>query len=68
MPKHEYKCGCTIYWTPLGPPWIEFCPLHEAAEDLLEAVKKLVAYYGSDNSEAIDAGVKAIAKAEGRQA
>jgi len=36
-----------------------------AAPDLLEALEELVAYYGTDNSEAIDKGVKAITKAKG---
>jgi hypothetical protein len=40
MPKVRHKCGCTIYWTDMGPPWVEFCPLHEAAEDLLKALER----------------------------
>ncbi len=36
-------CGCVIRWD--GPNkdgnlWIHFCPLHQAAPDLLEAAKK----------------------------
>ena len=39
------KCGCKIQWEP-GHEWddqfltIAFCPLHAAAEELLEALKR----------------------------
>ncbi len=45
MSKHTPDCTCKIknWVNPLGrsPHYIEYCPLHEAAEDLLEALHEL---------------------------
>ena len=38
------KCGCRIYMSDhpnLLVPLVEFCPMHKAAPDLLEALKKV---------------------------
>jgi len=38
----KYECGCMLHSPAIGPPWIEFCPLHESAPDLLKACQKVV--------------------------
>ena len=40
--KMKLKCGCIIHSSGYGDDWIEFCPLHNAAGDLLEALETCV--------------------------
>ncbi len=37
--RNEYNCGCWIRYDNAGAYLIEWCPLHKAAPDLLEACK-----------------------------
>jgi len=57
-------CECKIIEKD-GELYIKFCPLHEAAQDMYDALLTVMSYYHRDQYEAI---VKAaIARAEGRQ-
>jgi len=35
----KYKCGCTIKQGQYGEGFLEMCPMHDAAPDLLDACK-----------------------------
>lgn len=42
------ECGCHVVWRVDNPnvlKGIEFCPLHAAAEQMLETLKEMVAIY-----------------------
>lgn len=72
----DLKCGCkSIVTNGSGDSWasIDFCPTHEAATDLLAAVRDALAAIASNDSQrelglqqAAERGYAAIAKASGR--
>ena len=66
----KLPCGCEILFHDdlTRTPYIEFCPLHEAAENLLEACERALAYcWKSTNDNPEKLLEQAIAKAERRQ-
>lgn len=56
-------CGCRIGYNETGLLWIEYCPLHDAAPELLNALKDLTKQYIKDR-EKIQKALKAINQAE----
>ena len=76
--KNPMPCGCGIKGTPTlddfgnsmhyANLFIDFCPMHKAAPDLLEACKQMLqAYGGGQCIETEKIARKAIAKAKGRE-
>jgi len=67
------ECPCRIvnesssYGTGFRLTW-EYCPLHAAAPELLEALKRVLDSVINERGPAIKAARTAIAKAEGRDA
>jgi len=64
------QCGCHITWRsddPIVFKAIEFCPMHEAASDMLEALKLRAIHLPHEPGEMPDDCklCAAIAKAEG---
>ena len=66
------KCGCKINHPGFGDDWIKFCPLHEAAGDLLEALSTLVSDIEQGKvihkikGGSYEKAIKALAEAEGK--
>ena len=67
-------CGCKVYvWNDSSGVEIEYCPMHEAAPEMLKALKGIVdvLYAGpteatnADFTNAVDIAIQAIAQAEG---
>jgi hypothetical protein len=63
-----YPCGCRVRRGTYGD-YVQWCPLHKAAPDLLEHLKGLIAWanIGDDSPWRImrDSCLAAMAKAEG---
>jgi len=63
--KHKMKCGCVIA-EPQGDDWqIFYCPLHAAAPEILEALKRIEKQLIERDKRAPSYIRAAIAKAEG---
>ena len=68
-PKHTPDCSCHLSTVGGKTVW-QFCPMHTAAPDLLEACRRLVevaclvpVFQIGDGQRALEQGVAAIAKA-----